>query len=84
MLTPKKDKQDLSLYMASLDVDSLFTSIPLDKTIDICIDILYKDDKGKLKIVLIKIRLCQTLVFFNPNNDMNIHFLYAILEDFWQ
>ena len=30
--------------MARLDVDSLFTNIPLDKTIDICIDSLYKDD----------------------------------------
>ena len=30
--------------MARLDVDSLFTNIPLEKTIDICIDSLYKDD----------------------------------------
>ena len=51
MLMPKKDKQDPSLYMASLDVDSLFTSIPLDKTIDICIDILHKDNKNTPKIL---------------------------------
>ena len=31
-------KQDPNLYMASLDVDSVFTNIPLDKTIDTCID----------------------------------------------
>ena len=30
--------------MAILDVDSLFTNIPLDETIDICMDSLYKDD----------------------------------------
>ena len=36
--------------MASLDVDSLFTNIPLDKTIDICIDNLYKDDENSSKI----------------------------------
>ena len=31
--------------MASLDVDSLFTNIPLDKTVfDISIDSLYKDN----------------------------------------
>ena len=45
---PKKDKQDPSLYMASLDVHSLFTSIPLDKTIDI----LHKDDKNTPKILM--------------------------------
>ena len=32
--------------MASLDVDSLFTNIPLDETINICIDSLYKDDEN--------------------------------------
>ena len=36
--------------MASLDVDSLFTNIPLDETIDICIDSLHKDDENSPKI----------------------------------
>ena len=36
--------------MASLDVDSLLTNIPLDETIDICIDSLYKDDENTPKI----------------------------------
>ena len=43
-------KQDHKLYMASLDVDSLFTNIPLDETINICIDSLYKDDDNTPKI----------------------------------
>ena len=43
-------KQDTNLYMASLDVDSLFTNIPLDETIDISIDSLYKDDENTNKI----------------------------------
>ena len=43
-------KQDPNLYMASLDVDSLFTNIPLDETIDICIDSLYKADENTPKI----------------------------------
>ena len=43
-------KQDPNLYLASLDVDSLFTKIPLDKTIDICIDSLYKEDENTPKI----------------------------------
>ena len=43
-------KQDPNLYMASLDVDSLFTNIPLDETIHICIDSWYKDDVNTPKI----------------------------------
>ena len=43
-------KQDPNLYMASLDVDSLFTNIPLEETIDICIGSLYKDDENTPKI----------------------------------
>ena len=30
--------------MASLDVDSLFTNIPLYETIDICADLLFRDN----------------------------------------
>ena len=36
--------------MASLDVDSLFTNIPLDETLDICIDSLYNDNENTPKI----------------------------------
>ena len=43
-------KQDPNLYMAGLDADSLFTNIPLDKAIDICIYNLYKDDEHSPKI----------------------------------
>ena len=32
--------------MASLEVDSLFTSILLDETINICVDNLYNDNKN--------------------------------------
>ena len=45
-------KQDSNSYMASIDVDSLFTNIPLDETSEenICIDSLYKDDENTPKI----------------------------------
>ena len=43
-------KQISNLYMASLDVDSLFTSISLDETIDICIHSLYNDNDHTPKI----------------------------------
>ena len=36
----KIGEQDPHLYMASLDVDSLFTNIAHDETISICIDSL--------------------------------------------
>ena len=35
--------QDANLVMGSLDVDALFTNIPLDETINICVTELFKD-----------------------------------------
>ena len=35
-------EQDSTLSMGSLDVDSLFTNIPLDETIDICVNQLFE------------------------------------------
>ena len=34
-------EQDSSFYMGSLDVDSLFTNIPLEETINICTESIY-------------------------------------------
>ena len=45
-------EQDSNLYMVSFDVESLFTNIPLDETINICTDRVYhrkKKVKGLLK-----------------------------------
>ena len=39
-------QQDSNFNMASLDIDSLFTNIPLDETIDICVDNLCNDKKN--------------------------------------
>ena len=36
-------EQDPTLTMGSLDVDSLFTNIPLDETIDICVNQLFEN-----------------------------------------
>ena len=54
--------------MVSLDVDSLFTHIPLDETIEICIKELFTDkdisnrlDKCQLKYLL----TIATIVFFH-------------------
>ena len=35
--------QDASLHMASLDVDSLFTNIPLEETLNICVNSLFSN-----------------------------------------
>ena len=42
-------EQDSSFYMGNLDVDSLFTNIPLEETINICIESIYnQNDSMKL------------------------------------
>ena len=38
-------KQSSKLFMASLDVDSLFTKVPLDETIEVCINELFKSSQ---------------------------------------
>ena len=37
-------QQDSKLFMGSLDVDSLFTNIPLEETINICTNLLYNNE----------------------------------------
>ena len=39
-------QQNSNLHMVNLDVDSLFTNIPLDETINICVDNLYSDNQN--------------------------------------
>ena len=35
-------QQSSKLFMASLDLDSLFTNVPLDETIEICVNELFQ------------------------------------------
>ena len=39
-------EQDTGLLMASLDVDSLFTNVPLEETINICVNELLKSNSN--------------------------------------
>ena len=39
-------EQDAGLFMASLDVDSLFTNVPLEETINICVNELFKSNSS--------------------------------------
>ena len=43
-----KDSFSLELVMASFDVSTLFTNIPLDETIDLCTDLIF-DENDKLQ-----------------------------------
>ena len=64
-------QQDSNLHMASLDVDSLFTNIPLEETIDICVDNLYSDNENPPNIPkhnfrnLLNIATKETFFMFN-------------------
>ena len=57
--------------MASLDVDSLFTNIPLEETINICVDNLYNDNENPPNIPkhdfrnLLNIATKETFFMFN-------------------
>ena len=39
--------QNSNLFMSSLDIDSLFTNIPLNETIDICVMLMYQNGDAK-------------------------------------
>jgi hypothetical protein len=65
--------QDSSLYMSSLDVDSLFTNIPLDETVKICSSLLFRDKflvDGLTRDdfeQLLTIATTESLILFNDN-----------------
>ena len=70
-------KQDKKFVMASLDVDSLFTNIPLDETINICVDELFNNQsknnnkingltKNQIK-ELLKLATKQSFLLFDNN-----------------
>ena len=61
------------LFLASLDVDSLVTNIPLEKTINICVDNLHNDNKNPPNIPkhdfynFLNIATKETFFMFNNN-----------------
>ena len=63
--------QDSNLHMASLNVDSLFTNIPLEEAIDICVDNLYSDNENPPNIPkhnfrnFLNIATKETFIMFN-------------------
>ena len=43
---------DHDLFMSSLNVDSLFTNIPLEKTVEICTNELFKESSDLVKFLV--------------------------------
>ena len=64
--------------MASLNVDSLFTIIPLEKIIDICVDNLYNDNEDLPNIPkydfrnLLNIATKESFFLFNSKYEISI------------
>ena len=64
-------QHDFNLHMASLGIDSLFTNIPLEESIDICVDKLYNDNENPPNIPrhnfcnLLNIAIKETFFMFN-------------------
>ena len=69
---------DSNLVMASFDVESLFTNIPLQETIDLCVDLLFNDKPnidGFTKTdfnELLTITLSESLILFNNEYSKQI------------
>ena len=66
-----KNTSASNTFMASFDVSSLFTNVPLDETIDICADVLFQEDNTELKrasfVKLMKLATSSTEFSFNEN-----------------
>ena len=67
-------KQDANLFMTLFDVDSLFTNIPLNETIDICVKKLYLHNNMKVNGIgkqefgsLLKLTTKESLFMFNKH-----------------
>ena len=59
-------EQDPTLSMSNLDVDSLFTNIPVDEIIDICINQLFENT--------------DTLILLNVLQSQNLNSCYVWLQ----
>ena len=62
---------DSNLVVASFDVESLFTNIPLQETIDLCVDLLFNNKPNIDKFTktdfheLLTVTLSESLILFN-------------------
>ena len=64
-----------SVFLCSFDISSLFTNVPLAKTIEVCTDTLYNDDSMApsfpCNIFVELMQVATSLVEFSFNNNMH-------------
>ena len=61
-------EQDAGLFMASLDVESLFTNVPLEETINICVNELFKSNSsihGLNKKQMLSLTTNESIILFD-------------------
>ena len=84
--------QDSEFFMGSLNVDSLFTNIPLEETIDTCINRLFEniekvEDLSKIEFKELYLLLQKNLILFltNSSTSMSVESLMVhLLVQHWQ
>ena len=56
-----------TLFMASLDVDSLFTNVPIDETIEICVKELFKSNQtvSRLNNKMLSLTTKENVILFD-------------------
>ena len=75
--------QNFNLYMTSFDIDSLFTNLPLDETINLCADKLFKRKKKVKGMTKIEFK---TLLEFGTTNHfffLMATFTTRLMESLW-
>ena len=70
-------EQDSEFFMGSLNVDSLFTNIPLEETIDTCINRLFEniekvEDLSKIEFKELYLLLQKNLILFLTNSSTSM------------
>ena len=60
-------EHDSEFLMGSLDVDSLFTNIPLEETIDVCTNTLFQNTEKLASLLKLNLRNFYPLLQKNPS-----------------
>ena len=71
--------------MASLDVDSLFTNIPINETINLCVNQLYPNNNSIVKGIpkqnfrrLLQLSTCESFFMFNGSYYKQVDGCYGL------
>ena len=78
-------QEDGNLVMASFDVSSLFTNIPLDESVDLCVDLLFADcdfDWYQFRYILIENKRIITVFVIFFETTVQIRYCFRHLTKF--